>query len=300
MRAFSLGFQGAIATEATTLCWCWRLTRADGLVLGFTDHDRDLVFDGTIFLAASGFTGSEMVARVGLAVDNLDVQSALSADALTEADLIAGLYDDAQVEIFRVDWRAPENRALVRVATIGEVRRSDQAFTAELRGLSHRLNRQMGRLYQYPCDADLGDGRCGVDLANPLYRGAGTVTVVPASHQIAASGLDAFAAGWFDRGLLTWTSGANTGAKAEIKSHDSGESSASLTFWQPPARLVAIGDTFTVTAGCDKGFTTCHEKFANALNYRGFPHIPGNDFVLSYARNGEPGHDGTAIVTEGG
>ncbi len=164
-----------LATGVTTLCWCWRLTRRDGAEQGFTDHDRDVVFDGTTFEAAAGFTASEIKDAVGLSVDNLEVTSALSSERLAEGDLSAGLYDDAKVEIFRVNWQAPEQRVLMRAGSLGEVKRAGGAFTAEVRGLAHYLQQPKGRLFQYACDADLGDARCGIDLEAPVFRGTGAV-----------------------------------------------------------------------------------------------------------------------------
>ncbi|MEJ2118220.1 MAG: DUF2163 domain-containing protein, partial [Alphaproteobacteria bacterium] len=139
MKTLPEGLQAHIDTGATTLCWCWRLARADGAVYGFTDHDRDLAFAGTTFEAASGFTASDIAQSVGLSVDNLDASGALSSNALTEDELSKGLFDDARVEIWRVNWVSPEQRVLMMSGSIGEVRRGETAFTAELRSLSHYL-----------------------------------------------------------------------------------------------------------------------------------------------------------------
>ena len=124
MKSLVPGLQEHLDSGATTLAWCWRLERQDGLRFGFTDHDRDIVFDGTTFEAAAGFTASEIRDGVGLSVDNLEVTSALTSQHLTEKDLYGGLYDDAHVEIFRVNWAAPEQRVLMRMGSLGEVRRS--------------------------------------------------------------------------------------------------------------------------------------------------------------------------------
>src|SRR5262245_2450005 len=139
MKLLPPALQTHLDSGATTLAWCWRLTRRDGSVMGFTDHDRDLVFDATTFAAATGFTASEIKDAVGLAVDNLEVESALSAASLKEDDLAAGLYDDAAIEIWRVNWAHPDQRVLMRSGSIGEVRRAGPAFTAEVRGLAHYL-----------------------------------------------------------------------------------------------------------------------------------------------------------------
>ena len=152
-----------------------------------------------------------------------------------------------------------------------------------------------GRLFQYACDADLGDARCTVDLDDPLFRGTGAVVTASSPRLFTATGLEAFATDWFTRGLLTFTSGANAGRAQEVKRHvlDAGAGTdATLELWQPMAQPIAPGDAFTVTAGCDKHFATCQAKFANAANFRGFPHMPGNDFVTAVARPGDPVNDG--------
>lgn len=288
MKSLPPSLQSHLASGATMLAWCWRVTRNDGAVFGFTDHDRDLTFDGTTFEAATGFTASEIKDTLGLSVDNLEVSSALKSDRLNEDDLAAGLYDDANVEIWRVNWAAPEQRVLMRSGSLGEVRRAGAAFTAEVRGLAHYLQQPKGRLFQSGCDADLGDARCGVDLDDPAFRGTGTVLAAASARLFTASGLDAFEPGWFTRGLVTFTSGANANRSQEVKRHTLAGTDATVELWQPMALIIAPGDTFTVTAGCDKQFATCRARFANAVNFRGFPHMPGNDYILAVARPGEP------------
>lgn len=275
-----------LASGITTLCWCWRLTRADGVRLGFTDHDRDLAFDGTTFEAAAGFTASEIKDSVGLSVDNLEVTGALTSERLSDADLSAGLYDDARVEIFRVNWSDPAERALMRSGSLGEVRRGGGAFTAEVRGLAHYLQQPKGRLYQYTCDADLGDRRCGVDLNAAAHRADGVIVTVTGARRFTASGLEAYASEWFSRGLVAFTSGAAAGQAVEVKAHSAADGVVSLDLWAAVRGPLETGQTFTITAGCDKRLATCAAKFANAVNFRGFAHMPGNDFVTAVVKAG--------------
>jgi uncharacterized phage protein (TIGR02218 family) len=282
-----------LQSGATTLCWCWRLTRHDATRLGFTDHDRDLIFDDTTFEAASGFTASEIRDQVGLNVDNLDVTGALISDRLSEIALAAGDFDDAAIEIFRVNWQDAGQRVLMRAGSLGEVRRSGAAFSAEVRGLAHYLQQPGGRLFQYTCDADLGDTRCGVDLDTPAYRASGTILAVVDTRRLIVDGLADYDAAWFNRGILAFTSGANDGRAMEIKNHAHRAGMIEIELWQPMGEPVAIGDTITATAGCDKRLETCTARFANAVNYRGFPHMPGNDFVTAVAQPGStPRHSG--------
>lgn len=283
-----------LASGATTLCRCWRITRRDLVVQGFTDHDEDLVFDGTTFRAGTGFEGTEIEARLGFAVTGTELQGALSSETLSENDLAAGRYDDAKIELFLVDWSNPENRILLRAGNLGEVRREDSAFSAEVRGIAGRLDEEKGRIFAASCDADLGDPRCTIDLDDPSFRGEGSILALEGASIFLGEGLDGFAGGWFTQGRLQWTSGANAGLAIEVKEHriDSG---AHFSLWQTMPEPLAVGDAFVVTAGCDKRFETCTGKFANALNFRGFPHLPGNDFVVAYAVPGEPGNDGSPV-----
>jgi uncharacterized phage protein (TIGR02218 family) len=285
MRVLSSGLQDHLDTGATTLAWCWRITRNDGVALGFTDHDRDVSFDGTVFEAASGFTGSEITGAVGLNVDTLEVEGAIQSDRLNEADLAAGLFDNALIEIYRVNWAEPEQRVLMRYGNLGEVARGAQHFRCEVRGLAHELQQPQGRIIQYGCDADLGDVACGFDLDQPAFSSNdGMVDALGASpRSFTALGLDAFANGWFTRGLVTWLTGANEGRPAEVKLHAKSSSGVTVELWQRPAAGLSPGDTFRITAGCDKQFGTCRKKFGNTLNFRGFPHVPGNDFMLRVA-----------------
>jgi uncharacterized phage protein (TIGR02218 family) len=292
MRIIDPGLAAHLAAGVTTLCRCWKLTRRDGVVEGFTDHDRALAFDGVTYEPATGFDAGEETSATGFAVGGLEVTGALSSDRLDAEDLAGGLYDHAEVAAYLVNWSAPEERHLLRLGHVGEVIREDGAFRAEIRGLAAALDEPRGRIFRPACDADLGDSRCGVDLGDPAYRGSGTVAAESGRRRFTADGLDGFAAGWFERGRLTWTSGANAGRGAEVKAHRIVGDAVQIELWQPMAGAIAAGDGFDLTAGCDKRFATCREKFANLDNFRGFPHMPGNDFALSYARPGDDNDGG--------
>lgn len=281
MRVLPAGLQAHLDSGATSLCWCWRITQRNGLRLGFTDHDRDLAFNGTQFEAATGFTASELRSSAGLSVDDLEVESALISDRLSEQALASGDLDEASVEIFRVNWQDTDQRLLMRKGSLGEVRRTSTSFTAEIRGLAHYLQQPKGRLFQYACDADVGDDRCGIDLASSLYTGTGTVVASTSGSVITASGLSGFASGWFARGVLTMTSGPALARASEVKQHTLSGGIARLELWQPILGPLTPSDTFTVTVGCDRQHSTCRDKFANVARYRGFPHMPGNDFLAA-------------------
>jgi uncharacterized phage protein (TIGR02218 family) len=284
MKSLPPGLQTHLSSGTTTLCWCWKITRRDGVVLGFTDHDAPLAFAGTAFAAATGFTAGEMKSAADLSVDNLSVVGALNADSLNERDLASGLFDNAAIEIWRVNWAAPDERVLMRSGTLGEVKRGRTAFEAEVRGLTQRLNQPIGRVFSHVCDAVLGDARCTVAVT-PVD---GTVAAAGDNRRFTATGAFVGTAGWYAGGKLTFTSGANAGRAMEVKRQTLANGAAAFELWQAMSEAVAAGDRFTVTPGCDHAFATCKAKFANAVNFRGHPHMIGADAAFAVASSSTP------------
>ncbi|WP_210880139.1 DUF2163 domain-containing protein [Roseovarius autotrophicus] len=294
MKTLSPDLQAHLDDATTTLAWCWRISRSDGVALGFTDHDRPLSFDGTAFEPESGFAASEIRAGSDLAVDAQDASGVLTSDRITESDILDGRWDNALVELWRVNWADTGQRVLLRRGAVGQIRRGRIAFVAEVRSLAHLLGQTVGRTFQAGCDAELGDARCGIDLENAIYKGTGVVTEILRDRAFRASGLAGFDAGWFSAGTLTWTSGANAGRITEVLAHGLTATIATLTLLEAPVRAIAEGDSFITRAGCDKRIATCTGKFANTPNFRGFPHIPGQDAVLRYASQ-DGSHDGAVL-----
>lgn len=293
MRNIPANLKAHLDEGVTTTCRAWRVTRTDGSVLGFTEHDGDLQFDGTVFAAASGFQASDAEAAVGLAAANGEVAGAFSSDAISDEDLTLGRYDGAKVEVFVVNWADTSQYLLEEVREIGEVTRTANHFQAELRSVAARLDQAQGRVYARRCDTDLGSAQCGVDLTSGSYSGGGTF-LTASTTQASVSGLDGFADAFFSFGVLTFLSGALSGMKVDIGTHSFDGNTVKLGFWLPLPRAPEAGDTFSIVAGCDKRFATCKAKFSNAENFRGFPHMPGSDFAYSYA-SGTSTHDGSAL-----
>jgi uncharacterized phage protein (TIGR02218 family) len=295
MRVIHPELQASLDEGATTLCRCWRLRRKDGLVLGFTDHDRTLEFDGTAFRAETGVGASMIQTGTGLSVDNAQAVGALSDAAINEDDLRAGRFDGAEVEHWLVDWRHPARRVLLFKGRLGEIRRTEMSFEAEVRGLTDALNQPVGRTIARTCDRVLGDAKCGVDVGAPAFSHATTVASA-AGGQIALAEGGGFADGWFTGGLLVWTSGRNVGLTAAIRLDRREPGRRVVRLAAAPVLEVAPGDGVRLTAGCDKRMETCRVKFGNLLNFRGFPHIPGEDWLLAHPKGGEA-HDGSSLYS---
>ena len=287
-------FQAVLDTGATHLARCWKLNRNDGVTLGFTDHDLDLSFDGTLFRASAGMNASAIEVSTGLSVDNAHAVGALSADSLKDEDILAGRYDGAEILHWLVDWQNLENRVLLFRGTLGEMRQTNGAFEVELRGLAEKMNRPLGRAFVKTCDRELGDHKCGFDLSTPGYSHDTVVATAISNASIVADDLSTFATGWFSNGMVSWKTGANAGLNGLIKQDVVLSDVRHIELWEEAPFKVETGDQFRLIAGCDKRAATCRKKFDNFLNFRGFPHIPGEDWVTAYPRRGEV-HDGSSM-----
>lgn len=261
--------------ELTSLALCWRLVRRDGVGLGFTTHDRDLDIEGLAYRAAPGMLPSAIAQAEGLEVDSLDIAGALTSDAITGADLAAGRWDGARVSVFAVDWERPEGEriALAR-GELGEVAVKGRKFEAELRGPTAVLDAPVCEVTSPECRAELGDRRCRVDMAGRTVRAV--VASCDPEGAVVLEGAGDLAR--FRFGRLLWLTGANSGLASVVVDAGAGR----LRLREGPAFPVLAGTTIELREGCDKRLETCRDRFANVVNFRGEPHLPGNDLLTRY------------------
>ena len=364
MRTIASALATHIAGEVTKLATCWKVTLTNATVKAFTDHDANLVVDAVTYLAASGYTPSDVDTAAALNVDSLEVIGFISSPSITEADLLAGLWDYARVEVFQVNWASvTDGKIWQRVGHLGEVTLNRGQFHAELRGLMQAYTATVVELTSPTCRANLGDTRCAkalgaftvtgtvtsisadnatvgdtsraeagptggiaissitkanpgmVTLASKLNLAAGSpVTITSAAGMTTVNGSTTFrnpnaakttfelsvdtttystytgsgvvtplggTSGYFDRGLITFTSGPNTGLSMEVKSYTVGQ----MILVLPMPYTIAVGNTYSLIAGCDKTFPTCRDRFNNVVHFRGEPYLPGLDSIVQVGRN---------------
>ena len=287
------GLLSHLGLGVTTVCRAWMVQRRDGVTYGFTDHDRDFVFDSVTFKASTGLSARVLQQSTGLSVDNSEAIGALSDAAIDEADLAAGRFDGAEVRSWLVNWADPAQRIEQFRGNFGEITRSAGAFRAELRGLTDRLNQPQGRVYQRSCSAVLGDARCGFDLSAPGYRATGVIAGFDPMGRMRFAGLTGFADRWFERGRLMVQTGTAAGLVGMIKSDRVAGADRLVDLWHGFGAPLVVGDQVQLDAGCDRMAQTCRGKFANFLNFQGFPHIPGEDWLTSYPVSTRPNDGGS-------
>ena len=276
-----------LQTGVTNVCRAWAITRADGATFGFTDHDLELSFEGVTFKADSGLSAMALQQSTGLSVDNTEALGALSDAAVTEADIEAGRFDGAEVRAWLANWADVAQRQLMFRGSIGELKRAGGAFTAELRGLTEALNRPVGRVYQKPCTAVLGDAGCTFDVTQAGYVAELADEEVEARSRFRFEGLSGFGPGWFERGVLVGMDGACAGLRGTVKRDVQDGGQRVIELWQPMRAAIVPGDTVRLIAGCDKRMETCRLKFDNLLNFQGFPDVPGDSWLMA-----QPGASG--------
>lgn len=258
----------------STIALCWRVERRDGVTIGLTDHDRDLVVDGLVHRAAPGMTPSAIKRGDGLDADTMDVAGALTSAAISAGDLIDGRWDGARVAIFAIDWASGAGRIALGEGVIGAVETRDEGFSAELRGAGALLDRPVVEETSAECRAEFGDKRCRVAMA-PRRRIARLIAADSARLTVDASEPSADAYG---NGLVRWLGGANVGLEGAVAASDG----ATLTLRAAPRHAPLPGTLIELTEGCDKTIATCAGRFANALNFRGEPFLPGIDLLTRY------------------
>ncbi|MDF7777796.1 DUF2163 domain-containing protein [Sphingomonas sp. AOB5] len=262
-----------LAGDLTTLALCWRIERRDGVTIGLTAHDRDLEIDGLVYRAAPGMTPSAITRSAALDSDSMDVTGALTSSAISEADLLAGRWDGAQVAVFATDWTAPDERVSLGEGTIGAVETRGDALTAELRGAAAALERPVVEETSPECRADLGDKRCRVAMAG--RRRLARVTAMDGAV-LTLDSAEPVANGW-GGGRLRWLGGGNSGLEDAVARSEGTE----VTLRRPP-RFDGAGALIEIIEGCDKSIATCAGRFGNAANFRGEPYLPGIDLLTRY------------------
>ncbi|BFD46377.1 MAG: DUF2163 domain-containing protein [Rickettsia endosymbiont of Sergentomyia squamirostris] len=268
-----------LKSEVTSLATCWKITRLDKIILGFTDYDQNLLIDDLQYESIASFTPSNVESSSNMAVDNLDLSGQIFTPKINASDLLAGKYDFAEVEIFLVNYQEPNSGKLIQKRGIlGEVTLNSNMFCAEIRGLTQFLSQTMCETYLPHCRANLGDTKCKFNLQQPGFTVEETVSRVIDQQSFFAQSLNQ-PNGWFTGGYVIWYSGSNHGLKMEVKDF----ADTKITLALPMPFAISVSDKFAIMVGCDKSSETCIEKFQNIVNFRGEPDLPGIDRLMSTA-----------------
>lgn len=282
MRTASTALATHLAQESVALATCWKITRRDGSVFAFTDHDQDITVGGVTYQAAVGYQASAVETSSRLNVDNLDAVALIDSDVLSSEDLEGGSFDYATIEIFLVNWSdTSQSTVTLMKGLLGEVSVQGERYEAEMRSLAQKLQQTYGRIIGPECDApQLGHARCGVAVA--AYTVSGSVTATGSEAEVFADSARSEDTSYFAHGIITWVTGDNAGFSTWVRATRAASPGLWVRLGDPPPYAIGVGDTYSMVAGCDRRATTCKNKFANFANFQGFPGVPGIDDAIEW------------------
>jgi len=268
MRKISIPLQNHINGELTTLATCFKLTLINGKTLGFCDASNDIVIDNLTYLASSGFSRSAVHSKAN-SIGNFEIEGMLESNLIEEKELLAGSYDSAELLVFMVNYQAPnDGKIILSRGYLGAITIKQQKFIFEVMGLTKKLSTDLGERYSNNCRALFCDKKCKLNAKD--YTTHGQVERVESNSNFYDQKLTA-SAGYYNEGKVIFTTGPNTAKCFEVKEYTLGQ----VTFFMPASFNISIGDCYQIIAGCNKEFKTCVDKFNNAVNFRGEPHLPG-------------------------
>lgn len=278
MKTISVNLKAEMTGELMHLATCMRLQRTDATVYGFTTHDKPLTIGGTVYEPAASFNPTDIASANNMDTDNVSIDGLLDTDTITEDELRAGRWDYAAFRLFQVNWNdLTMGDKKDRAGHLGEVTVNRQTFVAELLGMMEAYATSIVEITTPGCRASLGDARCKVDMTG--YTVGGTIDSSGTDYFTLNDAARAEADGYFDEGVITFTSGDNDGLSFEVKAYIVG-----TWITKTPFPYDAAGATYTMTRGCNRHFGTCRDTFANAANFRGEPWLRGNDALIQIGR----------------
>jgi uncharacterized phage protein (TIGR02218 family) len=262
-----------------TKCYasCWRITRTDGVIFRYTDHDKSIVLDGETFVPGSGgFSATAQERTPTLEPANMQAQGTITDEAITDQDIADGKFREAIVDLYTVDWRYPFLGAFRSYRYIlTSTTHSAERWTGSMEGLSRKLMERLGFYFSKACRwARFGDADCGFDRDSTAASGT-VITVVQDRLQF-TTGLTVVD-DFYSLGELTWTSGANNTTSHSVRT--SLQTGGTINLQLETLRAIVPGDTFSITRGCAKTPEACI-AYGNIANYGGQRYLPG-DVILT-------------------
>jgi uncharacterized phage protein (TIGR02218 family) len=281
MKALPPGWQARIDAGVTHFAVCWRLTRRDGLVVRATQHDADLSLAGEVFVSARALSQSPAEHSLSLSPGHAALSGALSVEGINETDIRLGLWDQARVEAIVVDWQVPDEQLCLWTGYVQAMTRHGATFEVQIVTLDPALNTLVGRLYARSCDANLGDQRCGINLDDSSWHRTGQIASVLSDRSLRVVLPNPEPIDRWDHGEVRINGGPARGLRLGIEQVSLVPDGLDMLLRGAMPVIPAAGDPIVLVCGCDKSFATCRSRFANGLNFRGVPTLPGDGALLA-------------------
>ena len=275
MKNISNELKNSLNDDTLNLVRCWKITLKNNKILCFTTCNENIEYDTLVYNSISANDLNELKTNIDIEEDSGEISNLIVSDIIENNDILSGLYDGADVELFLLDKITNEKIILLN-GIISSIEYKDNIFNAKVKGLKSKLNKVIGDVYTPLCRCQFCDKKCGLNKNNFTFNGEISSIVNNTEFQTNSSNIVNKAEGYFENGVIEFISGKNNGFKTEIKQF---KNNSIILSMELPYELKS-GDQFKITAGCDKEFSTCCNIFNNAINFRGEPHLPGIDVLL--------------------
>ncbi len=263
-------------------CSLWTIKRQDGVVIRVTDHDVDIEYNGKTYLSSGALDPSEAGQKSGLNSLDMDVLGAIDNDIFLESEILCGMFENAQIEHIRYDWKRSKTIMTVFTGRIGSIRHSNSQFQFDLCSSFDKIGGVYGRSYQKTCHARFCDKACGLNAKDfetrtKLIRVEGQLIYVEKCSDPER----------FVHGILTFCERVGETANCGIEQVSQHAEELQIKIRSPLRLFPKSGEAIALLAGCDKRFESCI-GFDNAVNFQGFPHMPGEVILNENAQNAKP------------
>ncbi|GAA6162562.1 hypothetical protein NBRC116590_02660 [Pelagimonas sp. KU-00592-HH] len=257
---------------------CYILTRSDGQVWGYTEHNRPLIVDGVTCSPVNSIVASSAEQRVGGAIDTIDITTVFDAQHFSRVEVEAGLWDGAELRVILFDWRSREIVREFLTYSLADTSWQGNTLKGTLESAGAvKINVKTGLIGAPNCGHALGDARCGVDRAS--FQSSMEVTAVNGS--VLSGAVPTPAAGQWQTGFAIFGT-----ERAEIVFVDA----SNLWLIHPFANPPVVGDTVTLEPGCGKTVLQC-KTFNNFEFFGGHGHRSPNASATIEVANSNDGRE---------
>jgi len=277
MKTISDDFKNSLKNNTINLIRCWKITLLDGAILGFTTNNCDIIYDNLKYFSFSSDNIKNLESNIDIKEDFFKIQNVISTDIITNNDILSGKYNNAKVEVFLLNnFDLTQGKIVLLNGKIYDIEYKDNIFIAKVIGLKENLNVEIGEMYGPLCRANFCDKKCKLNRNNFTFTGSISEVISNSEFKTSDTTFLSKPNAYFENGVITFTSGNNKNQKMEVKQFSNGDFVLSIEM----PYIIMVGDSFSVISGCDKSFKSCCNKFSNAINFRGEPHLPGIDILL--------------------
>lgn len=264
-------------TDISQLVTCCKITLNNGMTLGITTNQRDIIFNDDPFTIYRSrvYEKTAYSQTNTLAIDNIDLSILIDDKFIQQSDIDTGIYRGAEAILFEFDTRLDRFylNTMPRISgVIGDISKTTDVYKFQLRSGLAKLGTNTMKTTSSECRAEFGGPVCRYDIS--------TVTTLTTIQAVYSN--DNFLPvitkdnNYYMYGTLEFMSGKCKGIKTPIKNNTNGI----IYLNYPTVYQFEVGDEIKLVKGCNKTLAMCID-YNNVINFEGEPYLPGDEKIMS-------------------